>query len=235
MRKALKKLLAVTMAFTLLFTSVAVLGNVAAAADIDFVWENGKRIGIKTIKLNDLTYFDLDNGRSTIDNNKISVIELYRKVLTTEYGGNSTAKAWANIATAIFKQAGTDHGFNDDGWSADYDIAFTPRQHRQACHSDALSKPGCLQGHPGLYADNVRGTGFYTNSPRVSSGRLIGSGYRRPVITDRLGASEIIRNSTARDIFRSSMTRQREMSFIISLPVTPAVEKLSNGITHHSA
>lgn len=42
MRKALKKLLAVTMAFTLLFTSVAVLGNVAAAADIDFVWENGK-------------------------------------------------------------------------------------------------------------------------------------------------------------------------------------------------
>lgn len=86
MRKALKKLLAVTMAFTLLFTSVAVLGNVAAAANIDFVWENGKRIGIKTIKLNDLTYFDLDNGRSTIDNNKISVIELYRKVLTTEYG-----------------------------------------------------------------------------------------------------------------------------------------------------
>ena len=92
MRKALKKLLAVTMAFTLLFTSVAVLGNVAAAADIDFVWENGKRIGIKTIKLNDLTYFDLDNGRSTIDNNKISVIELYRKVLTTEYGGKGLGK-----------------------------------------------------------------------------------------------------------------------------------------------
>lgn len=239
MRKALKKLLAVTMAFTLLFTSVAVLGNVAAAADIDFVWENGKRIGIKTIKLNDLTYFDLDNGRSTIDNNKISVIELYRKVLTTEYGGNSTAKAWANIATAIFKQAGTDHGFNDDGWSADYDIAFTHgNTDKHVNVVDALSKPDVIsKGNTGLYADNVRGTGFaYTNSLKSVQDALIGSVTAASGNHRQVSASEIIRNSTGNeDGFRSSMTRQREMSFIISLPVTPAVEKLSNGITHHSA
>ena len=202
MRKALKKLLAVTMAFTLLFTSVAVLGNVAAAADIDFVWENGKRIGIKTIKLNDLTYFDLDSGRSTIDNNKISVIELYRKVLTSEYGGNSTAKAWANIATAIFKQAGTDHGFNDDGWSGNYDQEFTHGNGNKHVNVvDALSKSDVIsKGDTGLYNENVRGTGFaYTNSLKSVQDALIGSVTAASGNHRQVSASEIIRNSTGNE------------------------------------
>ncbi len=131
-----KKILSVILSITILFSLVVISAPHAHAAEetvtlgsnkiVYLTDSNGKRIGVKSALINGKTYYDIDSGKSTVDlDDSGTVNELFEKAILAEYGGYSAAELWANIASLMFEEAGTDHGYNDNGWGEKFDDWFT--------------------------------------------------------------------------------------------------------------
>ncbi len=122
-----RKLIAMTLALTLIVSCFAVAAPHTHAADsIEFLMDGDKRVGIKEITIDGVTYYDIEGGNSTIDPSEITPIELYKKLVVAEHDGVSLARAWANIASLIFEGAGDQFGYNNnEGFSSNYDDYYT--------------------------------------------------------------------------------------------------------------
>lgn len=93
-----------------------------AADEIEFVYTNNKRSGIKKIVIDGKTYYDIADGGSELS---VSSFDFYVKALTKDYNNNSVADYCANIASLLFESAGTNYGYNDDSYSSDFDTFYT--------------------------------------------------------------------------------------------------------------
>lgn len=121
-----KKIIALTLTLTLIMSCMMIAAPYVHAADsIDFLMDGNKRAGIKQITIDGITYYDIDGGKSTVDPTEITPVELYKKAMTADYNGYSAVDMWANVASLIFESAGTDFGYNDDGFSSTFDDYFT--------------------------------------------------------------------------------------------------------------
>ena len=128
MKKSLfKKVLALTLSLSLVISGLMIaLPHTHAADSIEFLMDGDKRVGIKEITINGVTYYDIEGGNSTIDPSEITPIELYKKLIVAEHNGVSLARAWANIASLIFEGAGDKFGFNNNGgFSTNFDEYYT--------------------------------------------------------------------------------------------------------------
>lgn len=120
-----KKIIAITLSLTLIISCMMIAAPYVQAADsIDFLMDGNKRAGIKQITIDGTTYYDIDGGKSSIDIDTITPVEFYKKAMTADYNGQSAVDMWANIASVIFENAGTDHGYNDNGFSDNFDGFF---------------------------------------------------------------------------------------------------------------
>ncbi len=110
-----KKLIAITLSLTLIMSCMMIATpHIHAADSIDFLMNGNKRVGIKQITIDDITYYDIDGGKSTIDPDKISPVEFYKTAMLAEHNGYSAIELWANIASSIYKSAGKGIGWNPE-------------------------------------------------------------------------------------------------------------------------
>ncbi len=124
-RTVFRKILAITLSLSLVVATLMISAPHFYAADsVEFLMDGSKRIGIKNLVLDDINYYDINGGKSSVDD--LLDFELFQNALLAENArGNSAAKLWANIASLVFESAGTDFGYNDDGFSSNYDEWFT--------------------------------------------------------------------------------------------------------------
>lgn len=112
MKRTLKKILSAVLCVVILITSIFCMGFVSAETNVNYLMENGKRIGIKDVTIDGVTYYDIDGGRSTIDPDSITAVEFFKKAMLSDYNGYSAIDMWANIASQIFESAGSGIGYN---------------------------------------------------------------------------------------------------------------------------
>ncbi len=124
MKRTLKRILSVVLCVAVLATSVFCMGFVSAETNVNFLMENGKRIGIKDVTIDGVTYYDIDGGKSTIDPDKIGEIDFFKKALTAEYNGYSALELWSNIASLTFESAGAKFGYQNLLFGS-FDESFT--------------------------------------------------------------------------------------------------------------
>ena len=124
MKRTLKKILSAVLCVVILITSVFCMGFVSAETNVNFLMENGKRIGIKDVTIDGVTYYDIDGGKSTIDPDKIGEIDFFKKALTAEYNGYSALELWSNIASLTFESAGAKFGYQNLLFGS-FDESFT--------------------------------------------------------------------------------------------------------------
>lgn len=122
-----KKLIAITLSLTLIMSCMMIAApHIHAADSIDFLMDGDKRVGIKEITIDGVTYYDIDDGNSTIDPTEVTPIELYKQLIVAEHDGVSLARSWANIASLIFEAAGDEFGYNNnEGFSTNFDDYYT--------------------------------------------------------------------------------------------------------------
>lgn len=122
-----KKLIAITLSLTLIMSCMMIAAPHTHAADsIEFLMDGEKRVGIKEITIDGVTYYDIDGGNSTIDPTEVTPIELYKQLIVAEHDGVSLARSWANIASLIFEAAGDEFGYNNnEGFSTNFDDYYT--------------------------------------------------------------------------------------------------------------
>ncbi len=118
-----KKVLSITLALTLIISGlVFVVPHAHGAVTVDYVYSGDKRTGIKTIKIDGKTYYDIYNGEEGLN---VAPLRFYEDAITKEYDGYSISELWANIASLAFESGGTDYGFQDSGYSSNFDKWFT--------------------------------------------------------------------------------------------------------------
>ncbi len=110
-----KKILSIVLSLTIVFSVMAIASPHTHAADgIEFLMDGDKRVGIKKIVIDGKTYYDVDDGKSTIDPTEVSPVDLYKKAMLADYNGYSAVDLWANVASQIYKSAGKGIGWNPE-------------------------------------------------------------------------------------------------------------------------
>ncbi len=119
-----KRILSVILSLTMLTSFMVISAPHAHAANsVEYVYgSDGKRTGIKTIKLGDKTYYDIYDGKEGIN---VAPLRFYEAAIKKRHGDHSIVELWANLASLMFESGGTDYGFQDSGYSSDFDKWFT--------------------------------------------------------------------------------------------------------------
>ena len=128
MSKTLKRVLAIALSVFMMFSycTVAFAGNSndeePIAAEFEVVYdENGNRIGFKTIRIGDKTFYDVFGGKNTADN--LSLANFYKGVLSGKYDGISALDIWSHVADDVFRIGGPKFGYNYE--YGNYDTWFS--------------------------------------------------------------------------------------------------------------
>ncbi len=119
-----KRILSVVLSLTMLVSIMVISApHVHAANSVEYVYgTDGKRTGIKTITLDGKTYYDIYDGNENIN---VAPLRFYEAAIKKRYGDYSVVELWANLASLIFESGGTDYGFQDSGYSSNFDKWFT--------------------------------------------------------------------------------------------------------------
>ena len=115
MKKTLKSITAIFMIVLTLFSccSVVLAADEPESAVVDVVYdENGNRVGFKTITVGEKVYYDLYDGKNTLDGK--DNMDFYEAVLTKENENGDTAlELWSHVADNVFRITGPGYGYND--------------------------------------------------------------------------------------------------------------------------
>ena len=127
MSKTLKRFLAIVLSVLMMLSYCTVAfaeksnGEEPIAAEFEVVYdENGNRIGFKTIKIGNTTFYDAFGGTQNADD--LSLANFYRGILSGKYNGVSALDVWSHVADDVFRIGGPKFGYN---WEyEDYDTWF---------------------------------------------------------------------------------------------------------------
>ena len=87
-------------------------------AEIEVVYDElGNRVGFETISVKDRVYFDIYDGKYTLDNKNVA--DFYKDVLTKKYNKISALDVWSRVAENVFRIGGRTYGYNWEHGSYD--------------------------------------------------------------------------------------------------------------------
>ena len=175
MKKTFKKVLAIVLSITTVFScmliSFAETGDTASnGVSFDVLYDkNGDRIGFKTITIKDKVYYDVFGGQNTLDGKSLS--EFYKTVLSEKYNKKSVLDIWSQVAEEVYRIGGPKFGYN---WEyGNYDQWFDNDQSNSSSNipengdvnvQDRLSKlDSYYSGKPEEHNTRVTGYQLYSS------------------------------------------------------------------------
>ncbi len=112
-RKVFRKLLAITLSLSLMVATLVISAPHVHAASVDYYYEGGTPIGIKSITRDGVKYFDIF-GEGDVKIDSLNEVEFFKKALNAKNDeGHSALELWSNVAAKIFADNGRyAHGIN---------------------------------------------------------------------------------------------------------------------------